>query len=43
MAASLGVFSYQLTDEFRDAGLPGYELGSRGTEASELLSVVQWS
>jgi hypothetical protein len=27
--------------EFRDASLPGYELGSRGIEASELLSAVQ--
>jgi hypothetical protein len=29
--------------EFQDASLPGYGLGSRGTEASELLSAVQWS
>jgi hypothetical protein len=29
--------------EFRDASLPGYEPGSRGVEASDLLSAVQWS
>jgi hypothetical protein len=29
--------------EFRDASLPQYELGSRGIEASELLSAVQCS
>jgi hypothetical protein len=29
--------------EFRDASLPGYELGSTGIEATELLSAVQWS
>jgi hypothetical protein len=28
--------------EFRDTSLPGYELASRGIEASELLSAVQW-
>jgi hypothetical protein len=26
--------------EFPDASLPGYELGSEGVEASELLSAV---
>jgi hypothetical protein len=29
--------------EFRDATLQGYELGSRGIEASKLFSAVQWS
>jgi hypothetical protein len=29
--------------EFRGASLPGYELGSRGIEASELLITVQFS
>jgi hypothetical protein len=29
--------------EFRDDSLPGYELGCRGIEASELWSEIQWS
>jgi hypothetical protein len=29
--------------EFRDASLQGYALGSRGSEATDLLSAVQWS
>jgi hypothetical protein len=32
---------YNESVEFQDASLPGFELGSRGIEASELLSAVQ--